>query len=110
MYVIFRLDLVGGEPVCDGDEIAGAGFFSLDEMEAMEGVQTSARGSWANLPSVRSRHASSEAPTLQPALTDETLGDDDGPGIDDAPEAVAGRLGGPGSVFGDERCMRRIHG
>lgn len=45
MYVIFRLDLVGGEPVWDGDEIAAAGFFSLDEMLEMEGVQSISR--WA---------------------------------------------------------------
>ena len=40
IYVIFRLDYVAGEPVFDGDEIADAGFFSLSEMAAMEGVQT----------------------------------------------------------------------
>ena len=45
MYVIFRLDLIEGEPAWDGDEIAAAGFYSLDEMVAMEGVQTISR--WA---------------------------------------------------------------
>ena len=39
MYVVFRLNLVSGEPVYDGDEIADAGFFSLEEMESMESVQ-----------------------------------------------------------------------
>jgi len=43
---------------------------------AMESVQASARVSWSNLPSARSGHASSEAPTLRPNRTDETLGDD----------------------------------
>jgi len=39
IYVIFRLDYRSGEPACDGDEIADAGFYSLAEMEAIEGVQ-----------------------------------------------------------------------
>lgn len=39
VYMIFRLDYVQGEPKSDGDEIADAGFFSLDEMAAMEAVQ-----------------------------------------------------------------------
>ena len=39
VYMIFRLDYVQGEPKFDGDEIADAGFFSLDEMAAMEAVQ-----------------------------------------------------------------------
>lgn len=39
IYMIFRLDYVSGEPRFDGDETADAGFFSLDEMAAMEGVQ-----------------------------------------------------------------------
>lgn len=45
IYMVFRLDLVSGEPVCDGDEIKDAGFFSLEEMEGMEAVQTLSR--WA---------------------------------------------------------------
>ena len=45
MYVIFRLNLVSGEPAYDGDEIADAGFFSLEEMESMESVQGLSR--WA---------------------------------------------------------------
>lgn len=45
IYVVFRLDSVGGEPRFDGDEIANAGFFSLDEMSEMEAVQGLSR--WA---------------------------------------------------------------
>jgi hypothetical protein len=39
------LDPIGGEPFCDGDEIRDVGFFSLDEMSAMEAVQGLSR--WA---------------------------------------------------------------
>ncbi|MGE3074921.1 MAG: NUDIX domain-containing protein [Dehalococcoidia bacterium] len=40
IYVMFRLDPLGNEePRFDGDEIANAGFFSLEEMETMEAVQ-----------------------------------------------------------------------
>lgn len=39
IYVVFRLDLIRGEPVFDGDEIANAGFFSLEEMARMDAVQ-----------------------------------------------------------------------
>lgn len=39
VYIVCRLDYVGGEPASDGDETAAAGFFSLEEMERMEGVQ-----------------------------------------------------------------------
>ncbi len=39
IYIIFRLDLIEGEPRHDGVEIADAGFFSLDEMSRMEAVQ-----------------------------------------------------------------------
>ena len=39
VYIICRLDYVGGEPTCDGVETADAGFYSLDEMAGMEGVQ-----------------------------------------------------------------------
>ncbi len=45
IYVVFRLELVSGEPKFDGDEIADAGFFSLDEMGQMEAVQGLSR--WA---------------------------------------------------------------
>ena len=45
IYVVFRLDLVGGEPKCDGDEIKDVGFFSLEEMNGMEAVQGLSR--WA---------------------------------------------------------------
>jgi ADP-ribose pyrophosphatase YjhB (NUDIX family) len=45
IYVIFRLDLVGGEPRAEGEETRAAGFFSLDEMAAMEQVQGLSR--WA---------------------------------------------------------------
>jgi ADP-ribose pyrophosphatase YjhB (NUDIX family) len=45
MYMIFRLDLVAGEPFCDGDEIADVGFFSLDEMSGISAVQGLSR--WA---------------------------------------------------------------
>ncbi|MBT6275706.1 MAG: NUDIX domain-containing protein [Chromatiales bacterium] len=43
IYMIFRLDYIGGEPRFDGEETAGAGFFSLAEMEGMEGVQNISR-------------------------------------------------------------------
>ena len=39
IYVVFRLDPLGGEPKCDGDEIKDVGFFSLEEMAGMEAVQ-----------------------------------------------------------------------
>jgi hypothetical protein len=45
VYIVFALDYVSGEPVWDGDEIANAGFFSLEEMGQMEGVQGLSR--WA---------------------------------------------------------------
>ncbi|MQG21296.1 MAG: NUDIX hydrolase [SAR202 cluster bacterium] len=40
IYVVFRLDHIEGEPQHDGVETLGAGFFSLDEMEEMDKVQT----------------------------------------------------------------------
>ena len=40
IYVVFRLNHVSGEPLHDGEETLGAGFFSLEEMAAMEGVQS----------------------------------------------------------------------
>ncbi len=45
MYVVFRLEYVDGEPRFDNDEVIGAGFYSLDEMAQMEGVQGLSR--WA---------------------------------------------------------------
>lgn len=39
IYVVFRLDLVSGEPKFDGVETIGAGYFGLDEIERMDGVQ-----------------------------------------------------------------------
>ena len=39
VYVVFRLDLVSGEPKYDGDETLDAGFFSMDEISRMEQVQ-----------------------------------------------------------------------
>lgn len=39
LYVVFRLDPIDGEPAFDGDEITGAGFYTLDEMAQMESVQ-----------------------------------------------------------------------
>ncbi len=40
LYVVFRLDPLGlSDPRFDGDEIANAGFFSLEEMAAMDAVQ-----------------------------------------------------------------------
>jgi ADP-ribose pyrophosphatase YjhB (NUDIX family) len=39
LYVIFRLNYQSGEPAFDGDEISDAGFYSLAEMESIEGVQ-----------------------------------------------------------------------
>lgn len=40
LYVVFRLEPVSGEPTCDGDEIADARYFSLDEIEQMDRVQS----------------------------------------------------------------------
>ena len=45
LYVVFRLDYVEGEPQVDHDEIADAGFYTLDEMANMEAVQGLSR--WA---------------------------------------------------------------
>ena len=39
IYVVFRLEPESGEPRYDGDETIGAGFFSLEEIGKMEGVQ-----------------------------------------------------------------------
>ena len=40
VYVVFRLQPESGEPRYDGNETIGAGYFSLEEMEAMDGVQS----------------------------------------------------------------------
>ncbi len=45
VYVIFRLIPIRGEPRVDGEEITGADFFSLDELEQMEKVQSLSK--WA---------------------------------------------------------------
>ncbi len=39
VYVVFRLDLISGEPRFDGVESIGAGYFSLAQIEEMDGVQ-----------------------------------------------------------------------
>lgn len=39
IYMIFRLEYLSGEPRFDGLETADAGFFSLAQMEQLEGVQ-----------------------------------------------------------------------
>jgi NADH pyrophosphatase NudC (nudix superfamily) len=43
IYMIFRLDYVAGEPRYDSVETADAGFYSLDEMATMHGVQNISR-------------------------------------------------------------------
>ncbi|MGH2354943.1 MAG: NUDIX domain-containing protein, partial [Chloroflexota bacterium] len=45
IYVVFRLRPIAGEPTCDGVETAAAGYFSLEEIERMERVQTLSK--WA---------------------------------------------------------------
>jgi ADP-ribose pyrophosphatase YjhB (NUDIX family) len=40
LYVVFRLDPLGGEPRSDGEETLDAGYFTLEEMTAMTGVQS----------------------------------------------------------------------
>ena len=45
VYVVFRLDLVSGEPRFDGEETIGAGFYSLEEISHMDPVQ--GFSSWA---------------------------------------------------------------
>ncbi len=39
IYVVFRLEPISGEPRYDGEETIGAGYFSLEELGRMEGVQ-----------------------------------------------------------------------
>ncbi|MGH2461540.1 MAG: NUDIX domain-containing protein [Chloroflexota bacterium] len=45
VYVIFRLTPLDGVPRADGEEITGAGFFSLDEIAALDKVQSLSK--WA---------------------------------------------------------------
>ena len=45
IYVVFRLRPVSGEPTSDGEETLAAGYFSLEEIERMERVQSLPR--WA---------------------------------------------------------------
>ncbi len=45
VYVIFRLTPLAGDPRADGEEITGAGFFSLDEIASMDKVQSLSK--WA---------------------------------------------------------------
>ena len=45
IYVVFRLRPIAGEPAADGDETAAAGYFSLEEIEGMDRVQSLSR--WA---------------------------------------------------------------
>ena len=45
IYVVCRLRPIAGEPACDGDEIADAGYFTLEEVERMERVQSLSK--WA---------------------------------------------------------------
>jgi hypothetical protein len=45
IYVVFRLAPVSGEPVADGVETAQAGYYTLDEIEGMDRVQSLSR--WA---------------------------------------------------------------
>jgi ADP-ribose pyrophosphatase YjhB (NUDIX family) len=40
VYIVFRLEPIEGEPACDEDEITGAGYFSLEELQAMDRVQS----------------------------------------------------------------------
>ena len=40
VYVVFRLEVVSGEPRYDGEETIGAGYFSLEEIERKGGVQS----------------------------------------------------------------------
>ena len=39
IYVVFRLEPVSGEPKFDGEETLDAGYFGMDEISKMEGVQ-----------------------------------------------------------------------
>jgi ADP-ribose pyrophosphatase YjhB (NUDIX family) len=78
IYVVFRLDLIDGEPAYDDDEITGAGFFSLDEMSNMEAVQGLSR--WA---------------------IEKALGTEDGSGL--RPDSIGPGAGRPGwQLFGLE--------
>lgn len=45
VYIMFRLEPLEGEPRCDGEEVTGAGYFSLAEIMQMERVQSLSK--WA---------------------------------------------------------------
>jgi ADP-ribose pyrophosphatase YjhB (NUDIX family) len=45
IYVIFAMESTGGEPRADGEEITGVGFFSPEELDAMDKVQSLSK--WA---------------------------------------------------------------
>jgi ADP-ribose pyrophosphatase YjhB (NUDIX family) len=40
VYVMFQLEPLEGEPAGDGDEITGAGYFSMEEIAGMDRVQS----------------------------------------------------------------------
>ena len=40
LYVVFRLEPLSGEPQSDGEETLDAGYFTLEEMTVMTGVQS----------------------------------------------------------------------
>ncbi|MEM7017867.1 MAG: NUDIX domain-containing protein [Pseudomonadota bacterium] len=61
VYMIFRLDYVEGEPQHDGDEIAATGFFSLEEIAEMEGVQRISK--WAIHQALTTQPGSGLSPT-----------------------------------------------
>lgn len=65
IYVIFRLLPIAGEPTCDGEEIRAAGYFSLEEIECMERVQSLSR--WAI------RRALDGGPGFRPVYKSEDL-------------------------------------
>lgn len=45
IYVVFRLRPIDGEPIADGDEVAAAGYFTLEEIASMDRVQSLSK--WA---------------------------------------------------------------
>ncbi len=62
VYMIFRLDYVSGEPTFDGDEIAHADFYSLDEMTRIDKLQSLSR--WGIEQALRTEPGSGIAPAL----------------------------------------------
>ena len=40
IYVVFRLEVVSGEPRHDGEETIGAGYFGLEDIDGMDRVQS----------------------------------------------------------------------